>query len=175
MPAIKFRPMKKEDIPMYLEWATREHVKKVWFIDGYEPPDLIYRKIDGNGYDFPFIILLDDEPIGYVVYCDLYAYKTLCKEPSGVFTDEPDGTYCIDLFIAEEAYLNRGYGTQLVKQFSNMLLAKENAKRVLIDPSPDNKRAIRCYEKAGFKPVKKDNDGTSDVLILEKRGTTCSV
>lgn len=34
---------------------------------------------------------------------------------------------------------------------------------------------IRCYEKAGFKPIRKDHDGTEEVIILEKRGPTCSV
>lgn len=175
MPDIHFRPMEEGDIPVYLDWAKRDHVKTVWFIDGYEPPDYIHTKVEGNGYDFPFILLLDDQPIGYIVYCDLYAYKNICKEPSGVFTDEPPGSYCIDLFIGEEAHLNKGYGTQLVKKFSDMLLTQKQAKRVLIDPSPENTRAIRCYEKAGFKPIRKGHNGREEVIILEKRSTTCSM
>ena len=43
-------------------------------------------------------------------------------------------TFCVDLFVAGSGYLNKGYGTQ-----------------ILIDPASDNKRAIHCYEKAGFK------------------------
>lgn len=169
MTDIQVRPMEKADIPLYLEWATREHIKTVWFFGDYETPDRIHDKVEGNGYDFPHIILLDDRPIGYLVYCDLFAYKTLSNEPCGVFTDEPPGTYCMDLFIAEEGYLNKGYGTQIVKQFSDQLLAKKGAKRVLIDPSIDNHRAIRCYEKAGFTRLRSDHDGICEVLIMEKR------
>lgn len=172
MSDIHFRPMEKRDIPLYLDWAEQDHVKRVWFIDGYEPPDCIHTKIEGNGYDFPFIILLDDQPIGYAVYCDLYAYKNICKEPSGMFADEPLGTYCMDLFIGDKAYLNKGYGTQFVENFSDMLFKNKQAKRILIDPSADNKRAIRCYEKAGFTPIRKAHDGTEEVLILEKTRPT---
>ncbi len=73
----------------------------------------------------------------------------------------------MDLFIAEEDLLNKGYGTQIVQKFSDRLLA-DKAKKVLIDPSADNKRAIRCYEKAGFKQVRIAHDGTAECLILEK-------
>lgn len=169
MSEISFRPMIEEDIPLYLEWAAREHVKSVWFIDGYEPPDYIYSKIKGNGYDFPYIILLDKHPIGYIVYCDLYAYKNICEKPVGSFTNEPPNTFCIDLFIGEESQLNKGYGSKLVKQFSDMLLKKKKAKKVLIDPSSKNTRAIRCYEKAGFTIIDKSHDGTEEVTILEKK------
>jgi len=175
MPNISFRPMEKGDIPIYLDWAKQDHVKKVWFIDGYEPPDYIHAKVEGNGYDFPFIILLDDQPIGYIVYCDLYAYKNICKEPCGVFTKELPDTYCIDLFIGEKDYLNKGYGSQLVEKFSDMLFHQKKAKKILIDPSPKNRQAVRCYEKAGFKPIRKDHDGTNEVIILEKQGPTYSL
>lgn len=164
----KFKSMTKEDIPLFLEWAKKEHVRSVWFFGAYETPDYIYKKVEGNGYDYPFIILCDNVPIGYIQYSDLYAYKTLSKELKGVFTNEPPGSYCMDLFIGEEAYLNRGFGTQIVQQFSNWLLLEKKAKRVLIDPSIENIRAIRCYEKAGFVPIRKTHDGTCEVLILEK-------
>lgn len=164
----KFKPMTKRDIPLFLKWAEKDHVKSVWFFGDYEKPDYIYEKVKGNGFDYPFIILSDHIPIGYIQYCDLYAFRTLAKDLKGVFTNEPPGSYCMDLFIGEEAYLNRGFGTHIVRQFSDWLLDEKQAHRVLIDPSVENIRAIRCYEKAGFSPLRKDHDGTCEVLILEK-------
>jgi len=163
---ITFQPFQKQYIPLWDHWVTLPHVKEVWFIDGYETPNYIHKKIEGNGYDHPFIIYSDEHPIGYIICCDLYAYRTLCPTPKGVFTQENPGTFCIDLFIADPAFLNKGYGTEIVKQFSQKVIRKFGAKKILIDPFPTNKRAIRCYEKAGFRFVKKAHDGVSDGYIM---------
>jgi aminoglycoside 6'-N-acetyltransferase len=165
---INFKPMTLQHIPLWDQWITIPHVKEVWFIEGYEPPDYIYQKIKGNGYDHSFIIYNDDQPIGYIVYCDLYAYRTICPQPKGVFTHENPGTFCIDLFIADKDYLNKGYGTEIVKRFSAKIMDELGAKKILIDPAITNKRAIRCYEKAGYRIIKYTNDGITDCCIMEK-------
>lgn len=74
----------------------------------------------------------------------------LTEKPKGPFTRENPGTFCIDLFIAESDFLNKGFGTEIIKQFTKKLIHELNAKKILIDPAAKNKRAIRCYEKAGF-------------------------
>ncbi len=163
---ILFKPMTEQDIPLWLQWSQKPHVKDVWFIAGYETRNYIYQKITGNGYDYPFIIYFEQKPIGYIVCCDLFAYRTLCPNPKGLFTQEEPGTFCMDLFIAEEDYLNKGYGTQIVKDFVQKIFTDFKAKVIYIDPSLDNKRAIRCYEKAGFKTVKVANDGVCDCMIM---------
>lgn len=164
---IEFKAMTEKHLPLWLKWSEKPHVKDVWFIDGYETVDYIHRKIAGNGYDHPFMIYLDDLPIGYIVCCDLYAYKTICPTPNGLFTNEDDGTFCMDLFIGEEAFLNKGLGTQIVSAFGEFVFDQFSAKRLLIDPALSNKRAIRCYEKAGFVVVGQANDGVTDCLLME--------
>ncbi len=164
---IQFKTFAIEHIPLWEQWITIPHVKDVWFIEGYEPADYIYQKIKGNGYDYPFVIYVDEQPIGYIVCCDLYAYRTICPNPKGLFTQESPGTFCLDLFIADEAYLNKGYGTEIVKQFTKKLLEDFDAKKILIDPAISNKRAIRCYEKAGYKIIKTVNDGVTDCCIMQ--------
>lgn len=164
---IFFQEMKTEHIPLWEKWIAIPHVKNTWFIKGYETSDYIYQKINGNGYDHPFIIYLDDQPIGYIQCCDLYAYRTLCKNKKGLFTQENKGTFCIDLFIAENDYLNKGYGTEIIKHFTQKLFNELNAKKILIDPASTNKRAIRCYEKAGFTFVKNAHDGITECTIMQ--------
>lgn len=166
---INFRKMEGADIPLYLKWAEEPEVKNTWFIDGYETTDYIHAKIKGNGYDYPFIILLNQKPIGYIVYSDLYLYKTLSPQPKGNFTDEPEGTFCIDLFIGTPEYRDKGLGTKIVEAFSKMLFEETQVKRILIDPDASNKRAIRCYEKAGFKFLKFANDGVTKCQVMELR------
>jgi len=164
---ITFKKLTKEDMPLFLLWAKKPHVKDTWFAAGYESIDKYYQKIDGNGYDYGFIIYLDDKPIGYIQCSDLYAYRTKCPNPKGILTNEDPGTFCLDLFIGEEDFLNKGYGTEIVKSFVTKIFAEFNAKEILIDPACSNKRAIRCYEKAGFKVIRKANDGVNECCIME--------
>lgn len=159
--------MKTEHISLWEKWITIPHVKEVWFIEGYETSDYIYQKIKGNGYDHPFIIYLNDQPIGYIQCCDLYAYRTLCKNPKGLFTHENSDTFCIDLFIAESDYLNKGYGTQIIKLFTQKLFDELGAKKIMIDPATSNKRAIHCYQKAGFTIIKTEHDGVTECTVMQ--------
>jgi aminoglycoside 6'-N-acetyltransferase-1b/aminoglycoside 6'-N-acetyltransferase-2 len=46
--------------------------------------------------------------------------------------------------------LNRGLGTALVRALVGRLFSDPAVTKIQTDPSPDNQRAIRCYEKAGF-------------------------
>lgn len=165
---ISFMSMTKKYIALWQQWIEKEHVKKVWLIDG-ETADYIYKKILGNGYDYPFIIFSDNQPIGYIVACDLYAYRTLSSDPKGLFTHETPGTFCMDLFIGEEGYLDKGFGTQIVRSFIGYIFQHFQCQTILIDPAISNKRAIRCYEKAGFKFVKEEFDGVTHSYIMKIR------
>lgn len=164
---ISFKKLTQQDLSLFFEWAQKPHVKDTWFINGYEAINKYSEKIAGNGYDYPFIIYVNDKPIGYIQCSDLYAYKTICPNPKGFFINEEPGTFCLDLFIGEEEYLNKGYGTEIIKLFVDKLFAEFKAKKILIDPACSNKRAIRCYEKAGFKFLRKERDGITECYVME--------
>lgn len=164
---ISFQPMSDNHLSLWEKWVTKQHVKEVWFIEGYETTDYIYKKIEGNGYDFPFIIYLNDHPIGFIQCCDLYAYKTICPKLKGLFTNENPGTFAMDLFIGEEDYLHQGYGTQIVKLFVDYIFEHFDAEVIFIDPAITNTIAIHCYEKAGFSFVKKANDGVTECYVMK--------
>ncbi len=42
-----------------------------------------------------------------------------------------------------------------------------DAKKILIDPAASNKRAIRCYEKAGYAVVKNAHAGVTECTIMQ--------
>lgn len=163
----EFAPFQTQHLPLWDKWIKLPFIKETWFVEGYQPADYIHQKITGNGYDYPFVIMADDQPIGYIVCCDLYAYRKLCPEPKGLFTNETPGTFCVDLFIAEEDYLNRGYGTAIMQRFIHKLIDEFGAKKIVIDPAATNKRAIRCYEKAGFKFIRLAHDGITECHIMQ--------
>ncbi len=165
---ISFKKFSNEHLPLWERWIEIPHVKDIWFVEGYETSDYMQEKMTGNGYDYSFVIYLNDKPIGYTQCCDLYAYKTKCPIPKGLFTNEKPGTFCIDIFIAEESYLGKGYGTEVVKVFSEKVFKEFKAKMILIDPAASNVRAIKCYEKAGFHFVRKAHDGVTECVVMGK-------
>lgn len=163
---IDFIKFTKKYLPLYYKWAKKEHVKEIWFRPGYSPKEAIIKKIEGNGYEFPFIFTIDNKNVGYIKYYDLAKFN-----PPDSLKNEPTGTLGFDLFIGEEEFLGKGYGTEVVKEFSNKLLAPEGVNRIILDPFADNKRAIRCYEKAGFTFVRtaKDDMGTEFYIMELKK------
>lgn len=49
----------------------------------------------------------------------------------------------------------------------NKLRTEFETKKILIDPACSNKRAIKCYEKAGFKVIRKEYDDSTECCVME--------
>jgi len=57
----------------------------------------------------------------------------------------------IGLTIGDKNYWGKGYGMDSVKTATNYCFNKLNLNKVYLDVWEDNKKAIRCYNKCGFK------------------------
>lgn len=144
-----FRPLTREDLPRIHEWLNRPHVAEWWD----EPRDLesVVEEFSAD-LDSPvirmFLVCLDQEPIGYI-----QVYRVMGANPEW-WTDETDpGARGIDQFLANADQLGQGLGSSMVRQFVAELFADPEVTVVQTDPSPRNARAIRAYEKAGFRRV----------------------
>lgn len=62
--------------------------------------------------------------------------------------------WAMDLFLGQPELWGRGLGTRLLNAFSAWLFASTPASVLAVDPHVDNARAIRAYEKAGFRKIK---------------------
>lgn len=62
--------------------------------------------------------------------------------------------YGTDQFIGETDYWNKGIGKLLLKSMIEYLVGQRHADKVVMNPQTWNERAIKCYEKCGFKKVK---------------------
>jgi aminoglycoside 6'-N-acetyltransferase len=60
----------------------------------------------------------------------------------------------VDMFIGEPELWDRGLGTKALAILVAYLYAAAGARGIVIDPRVANARAIRAYEKAGFRKVK---------------------
>ena len=62
-----------------------------------------------------------------------------------------NGTCYIGIFIGDKNYWGKGYGTDANKVLLNYLFNEFNIRKVLLNVFAYNKRAIKSYEKLGFK------------------------
>jgi aminoglycoside 6'-N-acetyltransferase len=132
--------MTAADLPLIKRWLEMPHVSQ-WWHDPAEQFELV-----GGDLDHPdmaqFIVASDARPFAYLQCYNLSAWDV-------GFGPQPAGTRGLDQFIGEPDMLGRGYGSAFIRAFADSLLAN-GTPRVVIGPDPENTRAIRAYEKAGF-------------------------
>jgi len=165
---ITLRPMTEDDLVLLHAWLNRPHVVGWW---GGEPPATLetvretYRPcLLGLEPVTPRIGLLGDVPFAFT-----QSYVAL-NAGDGWWEDETDpGVRGIDQFIGEPQWLDRGLGTRLVLAQTELLFADPAVTKIQTDPSPDNLRAIRCYEKAGFRQVRRIGTPEGPAVFMLKQ------
>ena len=164
---LTFRPLRPADLPTLHEWLIRPHVAEWW----QPTPSLAELEEEyagrfaGTSDVKPYIALADGSPIGYI-----QSY-TAMGSGEGWWADEQDpGVRGIDQFLANADDLGRGLGSLMVRTFVAELFADPEVTKVQTDPSPQNRRAIRAYEKAGFRPLGEIDtpDGRALLMICER-------
>ncbi|MCK5074616.1 MAG: GNAT family N-acetyltransferase [Bacteriovoracaceae bacterium] len=65
--------------------------------------------------------------------------------------DSRNATCYIHIAIGDPDYYNRGYGADALKTLCNYLFNEVNIRKIQLEVLAYNVRAIRCYEKLGFK------------------------
>lgn len=138
MDTLHFRHLVADDYPLLLQWLSLPHVKE-WWDDGDDTLEKVARHFTSDP-DTVYRFILEQQlpeqapiPLGYFQY-----YL------------EADGSIGIDQFIGNPDFVGKGYGSRALKQFCELIQSQHTVSRLIIDPHPNNKRAIRCYEKAGF-------------------------
>lgn len=131
---IRFRPLAATDFPMLLEWLQQPHVKD-WWDDGDDTLEKVATHYgDPSDDSRRFVLELDGDAAGYFQYYRIDATQI--------------GT---DQFLARPHGLSQGLGSRCLSAFIDMIAAAETVRCIIADPHPGNGRAIRCYEKCGFR------------------------
>jgi len=105
----------------------------------------------GEEPTFGFLIERGSEPIGYLQF---YRVTDFPEWSALLGIDEQTGVWSVDLFIGEPALWGRGLGTAALRLAVDHLFEVERAQRVVITPFTWNPRAVRSYEKAGFRRLR---------------------
>ena len=132
-PRLTLRRGTADDVPA-LEAIRREPEVARWW-GRFESGEIAEQFVD---HDEAFVIELEGAVIGAIQ-----------------FEEEEDPMYRhagIDLFVSP-SYWNRGLGAEAVRTLARYLFAERGHHRLTIDPAADNERAIRAYERVGFRRV----------------------
>jgi AacA4 family aminoglycoside N(6')-acetyltransferase len=169
-PGITFRPLREADLPLLTDWLNRPHVLE-WWSGGDAVPDIddtrrkYLPRMNAASSVKVYIAMLAEEPIGFIQSYVAFG----CGD--GWWEEETDPGVCgIDQFLCDSGRLGQGLGTRMVGAFVQELLAQPGVTKVQADPDPANARAVRCYEKAGFRPVRRVTtpDGPALLMVVER-------
>lgn len=178
--SISFRPLANDDLPLLLRWLGDPDVSP-WYEEGALTLANIQSKyaprILGTDTTRAFVIEMDSQKVSYIQCYWIADEPDYARQLALPPMPEP-GAVGTDLFIGEEAFRNRGWGTPILRAFHRQIVFGEmQASVAIIAPSPDNHRAIRVYEKLGFRWLKtvsivdddhEENSGPEYVMLLTR-------
>ena len=149
---LRIRTLTEKDFPLMLKWLTDDRV-----LQFYGGRDKKYTlETLKEHYTEPWedevirvIIEYNGQPIGYgqiyKMYDELYDDYQYPRSNEIV--------YGMDQFIGEVDYWSKGIGTKYTRMIFDFLKEERNVDAVILDPHQDNLRAIKMYQKAGFRII----------------------
>ncbi|HVF69382.1 MAG TPA: GNAT family N-acetyltransferase [Xanthomonadales bacterium] len=151
---ISFRKLDFVDLPLLHKWLNEPHVHEWYDRDKQnslkEVTDEYTKYITGEEKVYGFLVCYENKPFAYIQWYPVNDWEEFAKT---VGYDESAAG--VDLFIGEIGFVGKGMGTLMLKKFlTEIVFAQKGITRCIIDPEPDNKRAIRAYEKVGFKYIR---------------------
>ena len=136
------RPIEEVDIDTLYHWYNDQEVNLwssgAWPLNTLQGKDqLAVKFLDGSPDTYRYAILDENELlIGTLGFMEV---------------NIPARSATIFVVIGNKTYWGKGYGTDAVITFSRFLFTQWNFHRISLDTWDENVRAIRVYEKVGFK------------------------
>jgi aminoglycoside 6'-N-acetyltransferase len=140
--AYAFRPATRADLPLLRAWLDTPEVAR-WWGDPQEQAALLEEDMDEPRMIMR-IVSYEGRPFAYAQDYDVHVW------PQAHLSHLPSGSRAIDAFIGDAQMIGKGHGAAFLRLLAERL-AKEGAPVVAIDPSIENIRARRAYERAGFR------------------------
>ncbi len=142
-----FRPVTHADVSLLRCWRARPHVIEWWGNPHLEDPEEVLADTRISMW----IVEHEGRPFAYA---QDYSPHDWSPHP---FSYLRKGARGIDQYIGEPVFLDRGHGSAFVRAHCNRLFAA-GTPVIGTDPHPNNKRALRAYQKAGFAIVSGPQD-----------------
>ncbi len=168
---IKFRKLQLDDLSLLHEWLNLPHVHEFYDKDKENTVEEVEKryapKIKGEKPTDCYFALYEGKPVGYIQKYFVNNWPEL-----GNYLQYDDTVVSVDLFIGDPEFMGKGFGSLMLSEFLNQIVfANPKVTLCMIGPEPSNKRAIKAYEKIGFKHVQtiKIGDEPEMTYIMELR------
>ena len=145
-----------EDAPLLRRWDDEPHVVA-------SDPTSDWQWETELAEDWPWrdqlIAEVDGVPIGFLQIIDP------ALEERHYWGDVRANLRAIDIRIGEAAYRGRGHGARMMALAIGRCFADPQVEAILIDPMASNVRAIRFYQRLGFKLLEERVFGKDRCLV----------
>lgn len=148
--SIKLVKATRAEFDLIRRWLRRPDIQDWW-----GPSSATEAEVNialGSAHAICRIIEADGKPIGYAHAVDATVWGESLPQ------DLDPGTWDLDLFVADEAHRGKGAGQQALMLLKAEVFQTTLAVCVSVFPSVKNERAVRAYEKAGFRWKRVWND-----------------
>ena len=160
---VSLRPMTVDERSLFYQWATQSEATPFWYgeLVGEQIPTFQEFGQEFPAYYFDgsqpekgqsFAIIVDNRAIGEI------NYNNINRENNSVE---------LDIIIARDRDKNKGYGSDALKTLAEYLFQEMNIQICFLETVTQNPRAIRAYEKAGFKQTKKFIENSIEWIRME--------
>jgi RimJ/RimL family protein N-acetyltransferase len=138
---LKIAPITIEDAYAMRQWGTHENPLLFDYnlppLSDEEIKEWYYYKTIGSNKRYYSVY---NEENNFVGYMGIKHIRKMLREATLGIVFDPN-------------YLNRGYGTEGIITYLNYFFNEMKMKTMYLEVAKFNKRAIRCYEKSGFKVI----------------------
>lgn len=161
-----FAPVTLGDLPLILDWLTMPHLRE-WWGEPEEEFGYIRDMITGRDRTRPYVFSIDGQPVGYIQYWFVQHFQNATWVDNHPWLAElPSDAVGLDLSIGNPTKLSQGIGSGALRTFAEWL-AQQGHRTIVIDPDTTNTRAVRAYEKAGFRAIPHLLGRTGDTLLMQ--------
>ena len=134
-------PMSMDDVEKYTEWLNNFDISiflltSTQIISPEGEKKFIEESIKNNSVVFDIVDMETDKLIGNCGLMDI---------------DHINRKAGFGIFIGDKTYQNKGYGTEAIRLILDYAFNLLNLHNIWLFVYSFNKRAIKCYEKVGFK------------------------
>lgn len=140
---VKLRAYKREDVTRACEFVNDSEVKS-HLVSDIPYPTMFEQELKWieeqinlkDGYNFAIEALENNKYIGG---CGVFRIDWLNR------------TANVGIMIGDKDYWSKGYGTDAMKVLIKFIFEQMNLNKIKLNVFGFNKRAMKCYEKCGFK------------------------
>jgi aminoglycoside 6'-N-acetyltransferase len=161
--AVRLRPAGRSDWDLIRAWLERPDIQDWW-----GPVSATEAEVNialNSQHAMCRVIEVGGKPVGYAHAVDATLWGEALPQ------DLEPGTWDLDLFIASAEHRGRGVGPTALSLLKKEVFASTLAVAVCVFPSVKDERAVRAYEKAGFRWKRIWNDphsGPSWFMVADR-------